>query len=79
MRVALKRRVAFVHAAKERAARRVIGPDLLLVAEGSGALPGYDNRRHPGILVAGCGRGDIVCSRDGDRFRPLEGIFAADR
>src|SRR5439155_27039897 len=54
--------------------RRVVRPDLLLVAEGGGRLLGDDLRARPGALGAGGRRGDIIGAGDADPDEPAEAL-----
>ncbi len=70
--LAPERGPAQVHVAEERAARGVVSPDLLLVAERRRRLLGDDHGGLPRVCVIGrCGR-DIVRARDRDGLEAIE-------
>src|SRR5262249_42959284 len=70
--LAAERGQTHVNMAEERTTGSVVGPDLILVAEGRRRLLRHDDRVLPGARVAG-GRLDIVGARDGNRLEALEG------
>ncbi len=65
--------VADVCVPEEWAARGVVGPDLLLVAERRRRLLRGDHGRHPGVRVTRRGGRDVVRSGHGDPLGPLQG------